>query len=46
MFHETFGYYAQGVTETTAPPATTQAFKDAPRTGEAKMSSFIMSGVW
>ena len=28
------------------PPPTTQAYKNAPRSGEAKMSDYIMSGVW
>ena len=28
------------------PPSTTDAYKKAPRSGEAKMSKFIMDGVW
>lgn len=28
------------------PPPTTEAYKKAPRSGEAKMSDFIMNGVW
>ena len=28
------------------PPSTTQSYKTAPRSGEAKMSKFIMDGVW
>ena len=28
------------------PPPTTQAYKNAPRSGEAKMSDYIMGGVW
>jgi ribonuclease Z len=28
------------------PPPTTEAYKKAPRSGEAKMSKFIMDGVW
>jgi ribonuclease Z len=28
------------------PPATTAAYKNAPRSGEAEMSKFIMDGVW
>ncbi|NCF20685.1 MAG: MBL fold metallo-hydrolase [Haliea sp.] len=28
------------------PPPTTEAFKKAPRSGEAKMSDYIMDGVW
>ena len=28
------------------PPPTTQAYKTAPRSGEAKMSDYIMAGVW
>ena len=28
------------------PPSTTQAYKKAPRSGEAKMSKYIMNGVW
>ena len=28
------------------PPSTTQAYQDAPRSGEAKMSKYIMDGVW
>ena len=28
------------------PPLTTQAYKTAPRSGEAKMSKYIMDGVW
>jgi ribonuclease Z len=28
------------------PPPTTQAFKNAPRSGEATMSDYIMGGVW
>ena len=28
------------------PPPTTQAYKTAPRSGEAKMSKYIMDGVW
>jgi ribonuclease Z len=28
------------------PPSTTQAYKKAPRSGEAKMSKYIMDGVW
>ena len=28
------------------PPPTTQGYKKAPRSGEARMSKFIMDGVW
>ena len=28
------------------PPSTTETYKSAPRSGEAKMSKYIMSGVW
>jgi ribonuclease Z len=28
------------------PPSTTEAFKKAPRSGEAEMSKYIMDGVW
>jgi len=28
------------------PPSTTKAFQTAPRSGEAKMSDYVMSGVW
>jgi len=28
------------------PPSTTKAYKDAPRSGEATMSKYIMDGVW
>jgi hypothetical protein len=28
------------------PPPTTEAFKNAPRSGLAKMSDYIMDGVW
>ena len=28
------------------PPSTTKAYQSAPRSGEAKMSKFIMNGVW
>jgi hypothetical protein len=28
------------------PPATTEAYRKAPRSGEAKMSKYIMEGVW
>ncbi len=28
------------------PPPTTEAFRKAPRSGEAKMSDYVMSGVW
>ena len=28
------------------PPATSDAYKKAPRSGEAKMSKYIMDGVW
>ena len=28
------------------PPSTTQAYQNAPRSGEAKMSKYIMDGVW
>ncbi len=28
------------------PPSTTDGYKKAPRSGEAKMSNYIMDGVW
>jgi ribonuclease Z len=28
------------------PPPTTEAYKKAPRSGEAKMSKYVMDGVW
>ena len=28
------------------PPATTESYKKAPRSGEAKMSQYVMVGVW
>lgn len=28
------------------PPSTTEAFEEAPRSGEAKMSKYVMDGVW
>ena len=28
------------------PPSTTEAYKTAPRSGEAKTSRFVMDGVW
>jgi ribonuclease Z len=28
------------------PPPTTDSYKNAPRSGEAKMSDYIMDGVW
>jgi ribonuclease Z len=28
------------------PPSTTQAYQNAPRSGEAKMSKYIMDGIW
>ena len=32
--------------ERVMPPPTTEAYKKAPRSGEAKMSDYIMDGVW
>ena len=28
------------------PPSTSKAYQNAPRSGEAKMSKYIMDGVW
>jgi len=28
------------------PPSATRAYQDAPRSGEAQMSKYIMDGVW
>ena len=34
------------VPDRVTPPSTTDAYKEAPRSGVAKMSEYVMAGVW